>query len=139
MFGWIVAAVSVACGGGPSAPSATATPPQRVVETFTGQTRAIGNGCGGDSHSIVAADGAIALHLDETTSAAEMTAQVCAGGVDVGGCSIPQTRLAVGQTLEGTRRGQSSQTVKLLSAACVFGTPGTAPVVDYRVTVTYWR
>lgn len=107
---------------------------------FAGQTRAVGGlGCGGDSHAIVTADGAISVRLDEASGGADMTVQVCAGANDTSGCSIDQARIAVGQTLEGPRRGGASQTVKLLAASCVFGSPATAAPVDYRITVTYWR
>jgi hypothetical protein len=127
-------------------PSPTPTPgsggtPVQVTETYSGSTvQTAATSCGGDSHDITATDGDISVRLTATSDpAGALSIQVCGGGVDDSNCSIRQQRIAVDQTLVGAKRGASTQNVKLLPYACVFGgTPAGAPVT-YTVSVTYFK
>ncbi len=111
-----------------------------VTETYSGQTRgAPTGGCLGDSHNLSVAEGAVAVTLVQSTGSTEMRVQVCAGGIDNNDCTINQTRIVVGQTLTGARKGAAAQNLKLLSSACVTGSADALSPVDYTVTVTYPR
>ena len=106
-----------------------------------GTTRATGpTSCSGDSHDIQAQAGAIAVTLVQTTGNTSLVVQVCAGGIDNNDCSLNQTRIAVGQTLNATRKGGATQNVKLLPLNC---SPQPQPPppgpIDYTVTVSYQR
>lgn len=108
--------------------------------TFTGSTRQNGNTCSGDSHAFDAAAGAIVVRLLETNDPARaLSVQVCAGNDTAGNCAVTQQKIAVGQSISGTRPTAERQTLKLLGYSCVFGgTPATAPIT-YRAEVTYQR
>jgi hypothetical protein len=126
-----------ACGGSSTAPGPTATV---VTESYAGQTRGTpSGGCAGDSHNLSIAEGPVAVTLVQSTGSAEMRVQVCAGGIDNNNCTINQTRIAVGQTLTGARKGAAAQNLKLLSSACVTGSAEALSPVDYTVNVTYPR
>jgi hypothetical protein len=129
----------VACGGsagGPSPSPATAL----VTESYSGRTQGTASGsCGGDSHNLSMAEGAVSVTLVQTTGGTPMTVQVCANGLDNNNCTINQTRITVGQTLTGSRKGASTQNLKLLSSACVSGGPDATVPVDYTVSITYSR
>lgn len=135
---FVVAVALSGCGGGSSSsptpsPSPAATGTETV--TFTG----IANpSCQGEGHIFEAADGALTLTLVATTDNVGLYGQVCAGGIDNNACTINQTRMAVGDTLSGPRRGGSSQSVKMLTLNCG---PGPAPAgpVSYTIRLTYPR
>jgi hypothetical protein len=131
--------VASACGGSSSNPPATA-PPVTTTDTFSGTTTQSGPGsCGGDSHNISAREGAISARLIQTGDPAQaLSLQICANGIDNRNCSINQQRIMVGETLTGTRIGDSTQNVKLLANSCLSGGPIT-PTVTYTVAVTYKR
>lgn len=137
----VAVSLLAACGGGGGGGSPTAPPaPRTETLTVTGSTRATGpTSCTGDSHDFVAADGAISVTLLETTGGVGLHAQVCAGNDD-NNCSINQTRMAVGGTLTGTRRGGAGQTLKFLTLNCGAGNePAPATPIQYRATVTYQK
>jgi hypothetical protein len=129
----------VGCGGSSGGPAPT--PASAVVtESYSGRTQGTANGsCGGDSHNLSMADGAVSVTLVQTTGGTPMTVQVCSGGIDDNNCTINQTRITVGQTLTGARKGATSQNLKLLSSACVSGSPEATVPVDYTVSITYTR
>jgi hypothetical protein len=129
----------LACGGGGS-PTRT-NPPVPVTETFSGTTTQSGPGsCGGDSHNVTAAEGAISVRLVGTSDAAgALSVQVCADGIDNRDCSINQQKIAVGQTLAGARKGGATQNLKLLPHSCVFGGAPAAGPVTYTVSLTYMK
>ena len=119
-------------------PSPTVT----TTQSFNGTTRQTGvNSCTSDSHAFTAQDGPVAVLLQETSDpAGALAVQVCAGGVDNNNCSVNVTRIAVGNTVGGTRKGTSNQELKLLPHSCVFGGPfDTTVPITYRVQVTYQR
>jgi hypothetical protein len=93
--------------------------------------------CGGDSHTFSAADGPISITLVQSTQNTGLSVQVCSGN-DVGQCTINQTRIVVGQTLTGARRGGASQTLKFLPLSCTFG-GSTLTTVTYTAIVNYLR
>lgn len=133
-----VLVTAAGCGSSPSGPSGQ---PQPVTETVTGSTRQTGpNSCTSDSHDFMAADGEIRVTLLETSDpAGALAVQVCAGGIDNNNCTINVARIAVGQTLTGTRRGTVNQNLKFLAHNCVFGGPLLSDPMTYRATVTYQR
>ena len=111
--------VGVGCGGSSGAPSPTSTV---VTESYSGRTVGTASGsCGGDSHHLSIADGTVSVTLVQSTGGTAMTVQVCANGIDNNNCTINQTRITVGQTLSGARKGGTTQNLKLLSSACVSG------------------
>jgi hypothetical protein len=124
------------CGGAgaPATPSSPAPSGPQTV-TFTGVANP---SCQLGGHNFEAAEGAIVVTLVQTTGGVGLYGQVCAGGIDNNNCTINQTPMAVGQTLTGTRKGVSSQNVKMLTLNCG---PGSAPPgpVDYTITVTHQR
>jgi hypothetical protein len=127
------------CGGGGGGSDSPTDLPRAQTQTFSGTAVATGpNSCsGGGPHTFVATDGAIAATLLESTGNVDLVVQVCANGIDDNNCSINQTRIAVGQTVAGSRRGVSNQSLVMNPANC--GSSGPQPVgpVNYRVTVTY--
>jgi hypothetical protein len=131
------------CGGGSgTGPSPTPQAPVPVTVSFTGTTRQTAQGaCGGDSHDFTAAEGNVSVQLVETSDpAGALSVQVCAGGIDNRDCTINQQKVAVGQTLSGTRKGIATQNLKLLPHSCVFGGPfDPAAGITYRVSVTHLR
>jgi hypothetical protein len=134
----VLLALVASCGGGGGSPSAPTPVP--TTETFSGTTRQTATTCTGDSHDFTAAEGSIAVRLIETSDlAGALSVQVCAGGIDNGNCSIKQQKIAVGQTLTGTRIGVPNQNLKLLAHNCVFGGPPIVDPVTYRVSITYQR
>ena len=122
-----------AAGGTPVTPSTPTPGPQSV--TFTG---AANPSCQLGGHNFDTADGPITLTLVQTTGGVGLYGQICAGGIDNNNCTINQTPMVVGQTLTGTRKGVSSQNVKMLTLNCG---PGPAPPgpVDYTITVAFQR
>jgi hypothetical protein len=132
----VVVLGTVACGGGSSGDvTAPPTPaPQARTETFTG---AANPSCQGGGHSFDTAEGDITLTLVETTGGVGLYGQVCAGGID-SNCTIAQTRMEVGQTLSGARRGIANQNVKMLTLNCGSGPTPPAPV-NYTIRLTYLR
>ena len=129
-----------ACGG--DTPVAPVNPmPVQVTESYSGSTVQTGvNSCTGDSHNITAAEGEISARLVATSDpAGALSIQICAGGIDDGNCSVRQQKIAVGQTVAGQRRGQSTQNLKLLPHNCVFGGLPLGMPVTYTVSLTYWK
>jgi hypothetical protein len=130
----LLIAVSAACGGGGG--GATAPTPTPFTQTFTGSTT---NRCTGDVHEFTAAEGAISVRLVETNDPnGALSVQVCAGN-DTGNCSINQQKIALGQTINGTRTGLARQTLKLLAHSCTFGGQALDGPVTYRADVTYLK
>jgi hypothetical protein len=131
-----------ACGGssGPGTPSSPvpSSPPGTlgITETVT-FTGAANPSCQGGGHTFVAAEGTVTLTLVETTDQVGLFGQVC-GGNDNNACTVNQTRMAVGETLSGPRRGIASQTVKMLTLNCGTGPVPPAPV-QYTIRLTYQR
>lgn len=136
----LLVCAALGCGGG-SATAPTPAPTSPVTDTFSGKTWWTGSGCTGDSHDFTAAAGEIKVRLLETSDpAGALSVQVCAGGNDTAGnCAIRQQKIAVGQTLSGTRVGVAGQNLKLLGHNCVFGGALTTDPITYRVEVTYQR
>ena len=134
---WLVLGACGYSGGSPTAP-APPPPPTVVRQGANGTARATGPlSCSGDSHEFVAAAGAISVTLNGTTGGVGMAVQVCAGGIDDNACSIPLVPIAVGQTVTGTRRGASGQTLKFNTANCGGGGPAPAEPVNYTATLEY--
>jgi hypothetical protein len=130
------------CGGSGTTPSPSNQPPTPVTVSFTGTTRqSAQSSCGGDSHDFTAAEGTISVQLVETSDpAGALSIQVCAGGLDTRDCTINQQRIAMGQTLSGSRKGIATQNLKLLPHSCVFGGPfDPAAGITYRVSVNHLR
>ena len=135
----IVGGAVSSCGGGGGGKSPTDGGGGIQTRTFSGSTQATGPGsCISDSHDFVAAQGVVSVTLVQSTGSTALSVQVCAGGIDNNQCTINQTVIAVGQTLTGTRKGISSQNLKLLPLTC---SPAGGPVppgpILYTVTVTY--
>ena len=132
-FVMIAVGVLPACGGG-SSTSPTAAPATETT-TFTGVANP---SCQGGGHTFATVDGPVSLTLVETTDNVGLYGQVCADGIDNNACTVNQTRMAVGDTLTGPRRGGSSQSVKMLTLNCG---PGPAPAgpVTYTIRLTYQR
>jgi hypothetical protein len=137
----ILSAASCGGGGGGTGPTGP-SPAVQTTESFSGTTtQSAVNACGGDSHNITAQEGDIAVRLVATSDPSGMLSlQVCPSGVDSGGnCTIPQQRIAVGQTLNGARKGTPLQNIKPLPFACVFtGAVNTTPMT-YTLSVTYMK
>jgi hypothetical protein len=136
------------CGGGggdaaaPTPPTTTLAPapPVQDSRTFVGTTRATGLlSCGGDSHDLQTREGTIAVTLVDSTDKITLVLQVCADGIDNNDCTINQTRILVGQTLSGPRKGGTRQNVKLLTPNCGGGGPPPDGPVAYTVSVSYFR
>lgn len=128
-----------ACGGGgggggtPTAP----TPPSAQNLVVTGTTRAVSaTGCASDNHAFLAADGEISVTLQQTTGGIALATQVCAGNDD-NNCSINTTRIAVGETVRGTRRGGEQQNMKFLTLNCGGNEPPPPTPIEYRATIQY--
>lgn len=143
----VLAAAACGSSGGPGAmtgtPTAPTTPSSSVTTTaaLTGTTRQTStggfNGCTGDSHTLTVQDGEVAITLVATSDpAGALSVQICQSGSD-SICSIKQQRINVGQRLTGVRTGTSSQIVKMLPFACVFGGAFDATPITYSVSVTY--
>jgi hypothetical protein len=132
----------VSCGGSGTPPTPSSQAPRPITVLFIGTTRqSAQTSCGGDSHDFTAAEGTISVQLVETSDpAGALSVQVCAGGVDNRDCTINQQKIAVGQTLRGTRKGIATQNLKLLPHSCVFGGPfDPAAGITYRVFVDFLR
>jgi hypothetical protein len=136
-----LAAFLPSCSGGSGGAAPPPGPSVTETRTFTGTTRALSaTSCGGDSHDFEAREGTIAVTLVQSTDGTALGVQVCAGGIDNNDCSINQTRIAVGQTVSGTRRGAAQQNLKLLPVSC---SPAGGPVppgpISYTATVSFQR
>lgn len=129
------------CGGGTTTRPSPQPAPIQVTESYSGTTVQTGaSSCTGDSHNITVAEGELSVRLVATSDpAGALSVQVCAGGVDDGNCSIRQQRIAVGQTVTGTRRGQALHNLKLLPHNCVFGGAPLGAPVTYTVSITYMK
>ena len=136
-----VAAVLPSCGGGGGGAAPPPGPSVTDTRTFTGTTHAnSATSCGGDSHDFEAREGAITVTLVQSTDGTPLSVQVCAGGIDNNDCSINQTRIAVGQTVSGTRKGAPQQNLKLLPVNCSpAGGPAPPGPVSYTATVSFQR
>jgi hypothetical protein len=129
----------VACGGGSGSP-AKPTGGGTDSRTFAGTTTATGpSSCAGDRHDFQAAEGPVTVTLIESTGNAMLVAQVCAGGIDNGNCTINQTTIGVGQSLSSPRKGGPSQTLALQPLNCGGGGPPPAGPIAYTASVTYQR
>jgi hypothetical protein len=135
----LVAATASGCGGGSTSPSPTASPtPLGITETVT-FTGAANPSCQGGGHTFQTADGVVTLTLVETTEGVGLYGQVCAAETgDNNACTVNQTRMAVGETLSGPRRGSATQVVKMLTLNCGPGPTPPAPV-QYTIRLTYQR
>jgi hypothetical protein len=134
----------VSCGGSsgtPTQPGGSTAAPMQVSETYTGTTVQTGTGsCTGDSHNLTTAAGDMSVRLISTSDpAGALSIQVCSGGIDNNQCSINQQKIAVNQTITGSRRGDSLQNLKLLPHNCVFGGAPLGTPVSYSVSITYWK
>jgi hypothetical protein len=127
-------ASALACGGGGGGP-ATPNPSGPQTVTFMGVANP---SCQLGGHNFEAGDGAIALTLVQSTGSVGLHGQVCAGGIDNNDCSINKTPMVVGQTLTGSRKGASSQNVKMLTLNCGVGAAPPGPV-DYTITIVHQR
>lgn len=126
-----------ACGGGSSSPTPVPSPtPLGIDETVT-FNGAANPTCQGGGHDFVAQEGQVSVTLVQTTGGVGLYGQACAGGID-SNCTIPQTRMAVGETLAGARKGQAAHSVKMLTLNCGTGERPPAPV-EYTIRVTYRR
>jgi hypothetical protein len=139
----LLCVAATACGGGstvdptpPPTPAPSPTP-LGITETTT-FTGAANPSCQGGGHTFEAAEGLVTLTLVETTGGVGLFGQVCAGGNDNNACTVNQTRMAVGETLSGPRRGIASQLVKMLTLNCGTGPVPPAPV-QYTIRLTYQR
>ena len=140
LAGTVASLLLIACGSGGSSGPPPAGPTVTESRTFSGTTRAnTPTSCGGDSHDFVAAEGAVAVTLVQSTGGVSMSVQICAGGIDNNACTINQGPIAVGQTRTGTRQGMAQQNLKLLPANCGGNGPVPAGPVDYTATVTFQR
>ena len=127
----------VACGGGSSVSGPQASPtPLGIDETVT-FTGAANPSCQGGGHEFVAQEGQVSVTLVQTAGGVGLYGQACADGIDTN-CTIPQARMAIGQTLSGTRKGNARHVVKMLTLNCGTGERPAAPV-DYTIRVTYRR
>jgi hypothetical protein len=130
-------AAASACGGGSNSGPTTPTS-MPFTATFSGETRQNGNGCSGDSHTFDAAAGSIVVRLLATSDPANaLSVQVCAGNDTAGNCAITQQKIAVGQSISGTRASAAQQVLKFLGHSCVFGGPPATAPITYRAEVTY--
>jgi len=135
-----LAAALASCGGGGGTTPTPTGPPVTQTRTFVGTTRANSpTSCSGDSHDFEAAEGTIAVTLVQSTGGVGMAVQVCAGGVDNNDCTINLRPIAVGQTVNGARKGVPQQNLKLMPANCGGGGPMPQGPVDYTATVTFQR
>jgi hypothetical protein len=125
----------VGCGGGGGTVTPTTNPPAPQTLTFMGSANP---SCQLGGHNFEAAEGPVSVTLVQTTGGLGLYGQVCAGGLDNNNCTINQTPMAVGQTLTGTRKGASSQNVKMLTLNCGTGPAPPGPV-DYTISVVYLR
>ena len=113
--------------------------PGTVTQTVTGTTRALTpTSCSSDSHDFsVAEDGFVTVTLLESTGNLTLGVQVCAGGIDNTDCTITLQRIAINQTVSGTRRGGRSQNLKFLPPNCGGGGPVPPGPVQYTAIVNY--
>lgn len=136
---WVFPVLLAGCGGGasPTSPGAGVT----ATDTFMGTTLVNGPGtCGGDSHDIQLGAGPVSATLVQTTGGTAVMIQLCAGGIDDRSCTINQMPIAVGQTVSApTRKGGSSQNLKLLPLYCGSGAPPPPGPIQYTVTLTYQK
>ena len=129
--------VLVSCGGGDSVSGPQPSPtPLGIDETVT-FTGAANPSCQGGGHEFVAQEGQVSVTLVQTTGGVGLYGQACADGIDTN-CTIPQTRMEVGQTLSGARKGNARHSVKMLTLNCGTAPPPPGPV-DYTIRVTYRR
>jgi hypothetical protein len=135
----LLLAAATGCGGGstPTGPAPSPTP-LGITETAT-FTGAANPSCQGGGHTFQAAEGTVTLTLVETTDGVGLYGQVCdAVTGDNNACTVNQTRMNVGETLSGPRRGSGSQVVKMLTLNCGPGPTPPAPV-QYTIRLTYQR
>jgi len=143
MRAWFPAAAvafAIGCGGSNEAP----TSPTGGIETrtFTGTTRALGPGnCTGDAHAFTAGEGAITVTLTQTSPPEALTAEICAPNVTdkPRDCTLPRTRIDVGQTITAVRKISSAQSLSLLPLTCGAEGPVSASPITYTATVMHQR
>ena len=133
--------LAVSCGGSSGGGGNPVTPAVLTVETYAGSIAPSTLGCNSGDHVFTAREGTVSVRLDATSAADQsISLQICSGNDVAGGCTIPQQRATVGQTLSGTRIGGTSQTLKLLRQDCVAGGQTQAPTpVTYSATLTYMK
>ena len=137
----VCCAVLCSCGGGSGGAAPPPGPATTETRTFTGTTHAnSATSCGGDSHDFEAREGTVAVTLVQSTDGTALSLQVCAGGIDNNDCTINQSRIAVGQTISGARKGVAQQNLKLLPLNCSpAGGPVPAGPIAYTASVSFQR